>query len=312
MEHRARMGVRSRVFEVALVCAAASSLAIPLSAGIARPLLNPSPAQSQGQDESSSSHKTPRKPGQKSHHTRVAEEDSSSAELAKAEELIQKQDYAAAEPLLQKSVEGDPANHVAWFDLGFVQNALGKTEDSVAAYRKSVSAKPDVFESNLNLGLQLAKAGNADAEQFLRAATRLKPTSHIDEGQARAWISLAHVIQSVKPDEAVAAYRQASILQPKDPEPHLAAGLLLEKQNKFADAETEYNEALALDSSSSDAMMGLANIYMRGHRFPEAAAELRKLVAAHPDAPDAHVQLGRVLAADGKNEEAIVELEAAA
>src|SRR4051812_48933767 len=110
MEHRARMGVRSRVLEVALLCAAASSLAIPLSAGTASPLLNPSPAQSQGQDESSSSHKTPRKPGQKSHHTRVAEEDSSS-ELAKAEELIQKQDYAAAEPLLQKSVEGDPANH---------------------------------------------------------------------------------------------------------------------------------------------------------------------------------------------------------
>jgi hypothetical protein len=55
-----------------------------------------------------------------------------------------------------------------------VENALGKLDDSIAAYRKSVAAKPDIFESNLNLGLQLAKTGQPDAEEFLRAATHLK------------------------------------------------------------------------------------------------------------------------------------------
>ncbi len=49
------------------------------------------------------------------------------------------------------------ASYVGWFDLGFVENALGNVDASIAAYRKSVAAKPDVFESNLNLGLQLAK-----------------------------------------------------------------------------------------------------------------------------------------------------------
>ncbi len=233
-------------------------------------------------------------------------------ELTKAEELIQKQDYAGAEPLLRKVLSGDaaddPSNYVAWFELGFVENGLGKTDDSIAAYRKSVAAKPDVFESNLNLGLQLAKAGQPDAEQYLRAATQLKPTSHIAEGQARAWLSLGHVLEASKPEEALAAYRQAAVLQPKDPEPHLAAGLLLEKEEKFADAESEYKQALAL-GPSSDALTGLANIYMRGHRLPEAEAELRKLVAAHPDQANARIQLGRVLAADGKYDEAITELQ---
>ena len=249
------------------------------------------------------------------HHTKVAEEEGPPPELAKAEELIQKQDFAGAEPLLKKVLEGDagndPANYVAWFELGFVENGLGKRDESIAAYRKSVSAKPDVFESNLNLGLQLAKAGSPDAEQFLRAATKLKPTSHVAEGQARAWLSLAHVLEASKPDEAIAAYRQAAALQPKDPEPHLAAGLLLEKEEKFADAEQEYKQALAL-GPSTDAVTGLANIYMRGRRFPEAEAELRKLVAARPDLADAHIQLGRVLAADGKYDEAIAEMQAAA
>jgi tetratricopeptide (TPR) repeat protein len=266
-------------------------------------------SQSQADSSSSSGH---RKTGTNSgRHTTVAEEVAPSPELTKAEALIQKRDYAAAEPLLRKVVDEDAANYVAWFDLGFVENGLGKMDESIAAYRKSIAAKPDVFESNLNLGLQLAKAGRAEAEQFLRAATKLKPTDHVAEGQARAWLSLAHVLEATKPEDAIAAYRQAALLQAKDPEPHLAAGLLLEKQGNFSDAEQEYRQALALDPASSDAATGLANIYMRGRRFPQAETELRKLVAAHPDEAAARIQLGRVLAAEGKNDDAIAELQAA-
>jgi len=272
-----------------------------------------STAPAQPQTEGSSSSKTGhRKAGANSgHHIRVEEEVAPPPELAKAETLIQKQDYAAAEPLLHKALESDPSNYVAWFDLGFVENKLGKIDDSIAAYRKSVAAKPDVFESNLNLGIQLAKAGQPDAEPFLRTATQLKPTDHVAEGQERAWLSLAHVLEATRPEEAIDAYRQAAILQPKDPEPHLAAGLLLEKDNRFSDAVEEYKQAMALDPTS-DALVGLANIYMRGRRFPDAEECLRKLVAAHPDQADAHVQLGRVLAAEGKNDAAIAELQAGA
>ena len=136
----------------------------------------------------------------------------------------------------------------------------------------------------------------------------LKPTSHVAEGQGLAWLSLARVLEKTKPEEAIAAYRQASALRPQDPEPHLAAGSLLEKENKFSDAETEYKQALALDPTS-DALAGLATLYMRGHRFVEAEEYLRKLVAAQPGNAAAHVQLGRVLAAEGKNDVAVVELE---
>lgn len=265
----------------------------------------PTTGQQQAQGSSSS---------QKTHHRRttVAEEEATSPELAKAEDFIQKQDFASAEPLLEKLTQNDASNYVAWFDLGFVENALGKRDDSIAAYRKSVAAKPDVFESNLNLGLQLAKSGQPDAEQFLRAATQLKPTSRVNEGKARAWLSLGHLLESTKPDDAIAAYKQAAGAQPKDPEPHLRSGLLLEKQSKFADAEQEYKQALALDPKSVDGVTGLANIYMRGRRFPEAETELRKLAATHPDEPAIHVQLGRVLAAEGKNDEAVAELETGA
>jgi tetratricopeptide (TPR) repeat protein len=243
------------------------------------------------------------------HHVTVAEEPEQLPELTQAEALIQKHDNAAAEPLLFKAVEREPANYEAWFDLGFVENSLGKLEESIAAYRKSVAAKPDVFESNLNLGLQLAKAGKPDAEQFLRSATQLKPTSHGAEGQYRAWLSLGHVLETSKPDEAVAAYQKAVDLQPKEAEPHVAAGRLLEQQKHYGEAEEEYKKALALDAAS-DAVTGLANAYMQERRFPEAEQYLRQIVRAHPDEAAPHVQLGRVLSAQGKNDDAIAELQA--
>ena len=245
-------------------------------------------------------------------HHKVAEEDTAfPPELTQAEAAIGKRDYGSAEPLLKKVVESDPANYQAWFDLGFVDSELGKTEEAIAAYRKSVAAKPDIFESNLNLGLMLAKTGQPDAAQFLRAATKLVPTAQVDEGHARAWLGLAHVLENSQPDEALDAYHQAAAQRPKDTEPRLSAGLLLEKQNRFADAEQEYKQALAIDPASSDALTGLANIYMRGHRFTDAEEILRKLVAQHPDDAGAHMQLGRMLAAAGQNDAAITELQAA-
>jgi tetratricopeptide (TPR) repeat protein len=250
--------------------------------------------------------------GQTVRHHKIAETDSSfPPELIQAESDIEKKDYAAAEPLLQKVVAADPKNYQAWFDLGFVYNAQGNLSESIATYRKSVAAKPDVFESNLNLGISLAKAGQAGAEQYLRAATTLKPTADVDEGRARAWLSLADVLEASKPDEAIEAYQQAAALTPKDPEPHLAAGALLEKANRFADAEQEYKQVLAIDRGSSEALIGLANIYTRGNRFLDAQQVLEKIVALHPEDVQARLQLSRVLVLLGKNDEAAASAQAA-
>jgi tetratricopeptide (TPR) repeat protein len=244
------------------------------------------------------------------HHRVIEQDPSQPPELSLAEAAIEKKDYASAEPLLKTVVSMQSSNYQAWFDLGFVYNALGRTEESIAAYRQSVTAKPDVFESNLNLGLSLAKNKQSGAEEFLRAATKLKPQSHPDEGHARAWLGLGHVLEESDPDAAIEAFRQAAALQTKDPEPRLSAGLLYEKANKFADAEEQYKQALTLDPSSQDALVGLANVYMRGKRYPEAEDYLRKVVAQRPSEAQPHIQLGRVLAADQKYDEATVELQA--
>jgi len=244
-------------------------------------------------------------------HHKVAVDNPTQTALTQAEEAIEKQDYTTAEPLLRGIVDKDPSNYAAWFDLGFLYNAQNKTDEAISAYEQSVHANPAVFESNLNLGLLLAKYNKPGAEQALRAATKLTPTSQVEDGQAHAYLALGRVLTASQPDEAVKAFQQSASLLPRNPEPHLAAGEILEQQNKFADAEQEYKQALALDPASSEALVGLANIYLRGARFPEAEEFLRKVAAQRPSDASPHAQLARVLAAENKNDDAISEFQTA-
>jgi Tfp pilus assembly protein PilF len=249
------------------------------------------------------------------HHRVAVTDDEFPPEIRQAEEALDKKDYAAAEKLLTTVTVRDAKSYRAWFDLGFLYNVQSRTDDSIAAYRKAVAAKPDIFESNLNLGLMLARTDNPEAETYLRAATKLKPTDKTEDGLSRAWLSLAHVLEANKPEDAVAAYREAIHLQPGNAETHLALGALLEKQKDENNAEQEYQLALKLAppagaSSSSEAATALANLYMQEKRFPEAETMLRKLTVARPAEATLHVQLGRVLAAGGKYDEAASEMEA--
>lgn len=245
------------------------------------------------------------------HHREVEVSNETSPEVEQAEAAIQKGDFGAAEPLLQKAVAAKPDDYLAWFDLGYVYKATGRVPEAIDAYRKSVASKSDVFESNLNLGTLLGRDGQyAEAAKYLKAATQLKPTAHPEEGLARAWQSLGIVLQNGQPQQALDAFAKAAQLDPKSPEPHLSAAAVLEKQNHIDAAAKEYEAAAALDPSSPEPLVALSVMYTKLNKYPEAEAALRKLLLEDPANQTVRTQLARILAAEGKSDEAAKELGA--
>ncbi len=213
-------------------------------------------------------------------------------------------DYAAAEPLLKQAVTFDAQYFRAWYDLGFLYDSTDRSGEAIAAYRKSVALKPDVFEAQLHLGLALAAHHDLDAEKFLAAATHLKPESKPEQNIARAWIALGRAQESHDPAAALASYDKAADVDPRQIASRLLAAQLLEKQDDIAGAEKRYQSALALtaksapeSSESADALVGLANLYMRSKRLAEADTVLRQYLAGHPEQAAAHIQLARIFAA---------------
>lgn len=245
------------------------------------------------------------------HHTVQEATAESSPQVEQAEAAIQKGDYTTAHSLLEKAVASNPDDYLAWFDLGYVYKATSQFDKAIDAYRKSIAARPDVFESNLNLGILLARQGNnAEAAKYLKAATQLKPTAHVDEGLARAWQSLGIVLQDSEPQQALAAFAEAEKLQPDNFEVHFAAGQVLEKQNQLDAAAKEYETAAALDPKSIEPVVALSVVYTRQQKYAQAEAMLRKLLATDPQNQTVRTQLGRILAAEGKQDEAANELGA--
>ena len=246
-------------------------------------------------------------------HHRVADSDVS-AQVVEAETAIDHKDYAKAEALLDDAVKSVPSDYRAWFDLGLVRSATGQKKEALEAYQKSVTAKPDFFESNLNLGLLLAADGNsAESAKYLRAATELKPSdpARAQSGAFLAWYSLGRVLESSSPQEALDAYHRAQELQPENFDLHLRLAQLLEKKPDLPAAEVEYQKAAQLDPKSEEALRGLTNVYIAQGKVDAAEKALHEYLQVNPASAQAHVQLARIFSNAHNYDDALAELESA-
>jgi tetratricopeptide (TPR) repeat protein len=235
--------------------------------------------------------------------------------LDQAEALLSKGDYTGALPLLQQATTKDPKSYQAWYDLGYCQQALNQHVEAVDAYRKSLEINPKIFETNLNLGLLLANSRDQDqAIPYLQASTALQPASHPERSKEHAWLALGKLQLAGKPADAELAFSEAAKFVPTDPEPHLLLGALYEDSGKLGAAATEYHKALAgaQGENRAQALRGLVNVSLESKQYGEAEKSIREYLATNPADSQAQLLLGRLLAAQGKNEEALNQLGGAA
>ena len=247
------------------------------------------------------------RPSPRTHSSTAATEHAD--DLKDAEDLLQKQQYQQAEEKLRLIVTRQDNNPQAWFDLGFAQSRLGKSADSVSAYRKAAELSPKWFEAQQNLGMALAKSGDAPgAAAALRIAVTLKPTVGGQQALSRAWLSLAQVIEESQPQESLAAYQKSVELDPANSDALLGAARLLERSGNLTAAEQQYLKLA--ESGKTDGIEQLVALYMKQSRYAEAETWLRKYMAANPGSVSAQIQLGKLLAAQGKVQDATAALEA--
>lgn len=229
------------------------------------------------------------------------------AQIAAAERLLERKNYAEAAGRLKEALATDTENAHGWYLLGFSLAAQGDKPSAVQAYTRAVQLRPQHFESTLNLGLLYASLGDSQAERFLRKALELQPEGPAAPAKAAAVFALARVLDAKSPDEALELYNQAAELAPR-PEYHIYAAALCERRKDFACAVSEYNAALRLDAASKPAIAGLANAYIAAGDTARAEPLVRRLIQADPADSAPRLHLVRLLLAQGKPEDARREL----
>src|SRR5262249_61411609 len=115
---------------------------------------------------------------------------------------------------------------------------------AIAAYRKAVALEPGWFEANLNLGLDLAKSGDAAAAvPVLQHTIELKPSAKSagPATMARAQLALAQALEQSKADPKLtaAAYDKAAEMK-GDPDLTVRAGEMLQAAGDLAGAAQDY------------------------------------------------------------------------
>jgi tetratricopeptide (TPR) repeat protein len=229
-------------------------------------------------------------------------------DAGKAEAAMVKGDWKTAEPLLDTWLAAHPDDERALFDAGYVADAQGRNDDAVAFYRKATQADPKSFESQISLGLLLARIGRIDeARPILELATTLDPGPAGPAPKAKAWRALAHINMSsakgaANPDQASIDLLEALKLSPETPADTLMAAQIAEASGETESSEAAYRRALKSDSSSGPAAAGLAHLLIAQKKYADAEELIKVSLKKTPDDPALTAQLAAVLVAQDKVE----------
>ena len=223
--------------------------------------------------------------------------------LDEARRDIDKQDFEAAVVPLQKFLAEKDDFAYAHFQLGYAYTGLQKRKEARAEYERALQLDGKMSEAALNLGILLLNDDPAAAVAPLQKAVELLPT----QSRSRTLLGLAYE-KSGNFEAATKAYNDALALDPKDTETSLHLAQVYLRQNRAPDAETKFRQVLANEPESQPALLGLAQS-LDLQKKPEAIEAYREYLAKNPNDAVSHEHLVQLLIANGKNDEALVEMQ---
>jgi len=225
--------------------------------------------------------------------------------LDEAQAALDKNDFNAAIPPLQKFIEQKPDVAFAHFQLAYAYTGLKKPDDARAEYEKCVALDPKMPEAQLNLGMLLLDKDPAAALEPLRKAVDLLPS----QSRPRYLLGVAEE-RTGDLKGAAESFEGASRLDPKDGDSLLELGRIYIKTNRAAEAESKFRGALSADPKSPEALQGLA-LSLDAQNKPEAVEAYRAYLAVQPQDNRSRLRLVHLLVEQQKFDEAVAELDKA-
>jgi Flp pilus assembly protein TadD len=222
--------------------------------------------------------------------------------LDEAQSAIDKNDFTAAIPPLQKFIAEKPDVAFAHFQLAYVYTALKRPDDARPEYEKCIALDPKMAEAQLNLGILLLDRDPKSAIAPLQKAVELLPS----QSRPRFLLGLAQE-RTGDLKSAADSFEGASHLDPKDTDCLLELARVYLKLNRPADAEAKFRATLGSQPQSPEALQGLA-FSLDAQKKPEAIEAFRAYLAVRPQDTAAHSRLVHLLVEQGQSEAAATEL----
>ena len=175
--------------------------------------------------------------------------------------------------ITKKSLQLNPQDTGAHFNLSVLLQALGRLEEAEASYRKAIELKPDYTDAYYNLSVLLLAQGKLEeAQSKCKHALALKPDF------TKAHNNLGVVLQALgKLEDAEVSYRKAIELKPDYDGAHNNLGVMLQKYGKSIEACSAFIQAINLNPDFTDAYANLS-IAIKDVRFNSSNVKLYPLL----------------------------------
>jgi serine/threonine-protein kinase len=189
---------------------------------------------------------------------------------------------------------------------------------SVDYFQKAVALKPDYALAHAGLAdcyNMLATYGaRAPTEAFPKAKDEARKALEIDDTLAEAHVSLAYALfrGDWKWADAEREFRQALALNSKSAQAHQWYANLLVATGRADEAIAHTKLAVELDSTSLIISSHFGFVYYFAHRYEDAIAASQKVLELDPTFFAARRYLGQSYAQRGRYEQAIAEFEKSA
>jgi protein O-GlcNAc transferase len=215
---------------------------------------------------------------------------------------LEAEQYEEAAKHFSLAAAADAKDFYAHFHLAYAFSALGKQPEAIAAYRKVLALRPELYEAHLNLGILLIEAGEAAAAaEHLHSAVEKKP----EEYRPNYYLAEA-LLQNRDLEAAEKHYEAALKARPGSAEARLGLGQAQAGQRKWEEALANYQGAAVANPKLREYLLELADMLERAQRLEDAVSLLKQF----PDSAAARERMGQLLLETGKATEAVLQLEA--
>ncbi len=251
---------------------------------------------------------------------------------------VRQGNYQKAAEVLEKGLQVDPKMTSAAALLGISLYELGRYAEARPRLEEAVRASPSDTNIELFLANDLTKTGDfeAAAEHFQNVSLKRPGDQHVLYLLAKVYMQLGQqalakmnaldpnsvwayeisgeIMEGMKNyDGAILEYKKAVESAPKQPGTHYKLGDVYWSLSQWDNAAEQFQAELSNDPRNCMAQWKLGDILVQQSIQPEKAlAQVSKALEMCPNLAEARLDRGKVLLQLHRNDEALVDLQAAA
>ncbi|SNX27941.1 Predicted O-linked N-acetylglucosamine transferase, SPINDLY family [Polynucleobacter meluiroseus] len=157
--------------------------------------------------------------------------------------------FSEALKWIEKSIEANPKNAVAYSNRGNILKDLGRFKEALASYERAIALAPSYEEAHNNKGNALQ-----DLKRFVEAVKSYEKAITLTPQYAEAHNNKGNALQKLhRFEDALESYRTAISLKPSYALAWTNMGLAFGKLKKIEEAMHCHDKALAIDPTCSEA-----------------------------------------------------------